>query len=95
MVCAKQNVLAIEHTSRAKANSANPGEVGAPMSGIVVEVRVKAGSEVKTGDPLCVLSAMKMETVVSSPVSGKIEEILIKETDSLSAGDLICKIVKA
>jgi pyruvate carboxylase len=87
-------ILAVEHTTRQKANANNPGEVGAPMSGIVVEVRVKAGHDVKTGDPLCVLSAMKMETVVSSPVSGKIEEILVKEADSLNAGDLICRIVK-
>lgn len=48
----------------------------------------------KVGDPICVLSAMKMETVVASPVSGRVDEICVKEGDSLSAGDLVCRVVK-
>ncbi|KAG1760840.1 carbamoyl-phosphate synthase L chain, ATP binding domain-containing protein [Suillus occidentalis] len=50
---------AVETVSREKATS-DPGSVGAPMSGVVVEVRVKEGQEIKKGDPLCVLSAMKV-----------------------------------
>lgn len=45
--------------SREKATS-DPGSIGAPMSGVVVEVRVKEGQEIKKGDPVCVLSAMKV-----------------------------------
>ena len=43
---------AVETVSREKATS-DPGSVGAPMSGVVVEVRVKDGQEIKKGDPLC------------------------------------------
>jgi len=43
---------AVETVSREKATS-DPGSVGAPMSGVVVEVRVKEGQEIKKGDPLC------------------------------------------
>jgi pyruvate carboxylase len=43
---------AVETFSREKATS-DPGSVGAPMSGVVVEVRVKEGQEIKKGDPLC------------------------------------------
>ena len=43
---------AVETLSREKATS-EPGSVGAPMSGVVVEVRVKEGQEVKKGDILC------------------------------------------
>ena len=50
---------AIETVTREKANS-EPGSVGAPMSGVVIEVRVKEGQEVKKGDVLCVQSAMKV-----------------------------------
>ncbi|RIA98644.1 pyruvate carboxylase [Glomus cerebriforme] len=85
---------AVEHIQREKANPGNPGEIGAPMSGVVVEVRAQEGAEIKAGDPICVLSAMKMETVVSSTVSGKIEYVAVKESDSLSAGDLVVRIVK-
>ena len=51
---------AVENTSRPKADSGDSSQVGAPMSGVVVEVRVHEGSEVKKGDPVAVLSAMKM-----------------------------------
>jgi len=43
---------AVETVSREKATS-DPGSVGAPMSGVVVEVRVKEGQEIMRGDPLC------------------------------------------
>jgi pyruvate carboxylase len=83
---------AIEMVTREKASS-DPGSVGSPMSGVVIDVRVKEGQEVKAGDPLCVLSAMKMESVVSSPVSGKVKRVLVKENDSIGQGDLTVEIV--
>ncbi|CAO3638085.1 unnamed protein product [Cunninghamella echinulata] len=85
---------AVEHVTREKAKSSNPGDVAAPMSGVVVEVRAKTGSHLKAGDPVCVLSAMKMETIVSAPVSGVVEYVPIAEGDSLSSGDLVARIVK-
>lgn len=60
---------------------------------MVVEVRVKEGSEVKAGDPICVLSAMKMESVVSSPASGHVKRVGVSENDSISQGDLIAEII--
>ena len=48
----EDNNSAVETVSREKATS-DPGSVGAPMSGVVVEVRVKEGQEIKKGDPLC------------------------------------------
>ena len=43
---------AVETVSRERATN-DPGSVGAPMSGVVVEVRVKEGAEIKKGDPIC------------------------------------------
>jgi pyruvate carboxylase len=86
------NTVSIEHTTRAKA--VQPNDVGAPMAGVVIEIRSKEGSEVKKGDPLAVLSAMKMEMVISAPVSGKVGAISIKEGDSVDANDLITSILK-
>lgn len=85
---------AVENTSRPKADPGDSSQVGAPMSGVVVELRVKEGGEVKKGDPLAVLSAMKMEMVISAPHAGKVGSIQIKEGDSVGGSDLICKIVK-
>ncbi|KAF8141705.1 carbamoyl-phosphate synthase L chain, ATP binding domain-containing protein [Boletus edulis] len=83
---------AVETVSREKATS-DPGSVGAPMSGVVVEVRVKEDQEIKKGDPLCVLSAMKMESAVTAPVSGHIKRVVVNEGDSINQGDLTVEIV--
>ncbi|KAI4086846.1 MAG: hypothetical protein LQ344_007247 [Seirophora lacunosa] len=85
---------AVENVSRPKADSSDSSQVGAPMSGVVVEVRVHDGGEVKKGDPVAILSAMKMEMVISAPHSGKVGELKVKEGDSVDGQDLICKIVK-
>uniref|UniRef100_A0A8C2IRZ2 Pyruvate carboxylase n=1 Tax=Cyprinus carpio TaxID=7962 RepID=A0A8C2IRZ2_CYPCA len=65
------------------------GQVGAPMPGKVVEVKVKPGQKVEKGQPLCVLSAMKMETVVNSPISGIISKVHVNADSSLEGDDLI------
>ncbi len=55
----------VENVSRPKADPTDSSQVGAPMAGVLVELRVHDGTEVKKGDPLAVLSAMKM---VSKPI---------------------------
>lgn len=93
-VTVEDRKAAIETVSRTKADPHNPSEVGAPMAGVVVEVRVHEGTEVMKGDPLIVLSAMKMEMIISAPVSGKVGELDCKPGDSVDGSDLLCKIVK-
>jgi len=83
---------AVETVSREKATS-EPGSVGAPMSGVVIEVRVKEGQEIKKGDPICVMSAMKMESAVTAPVSGHVKRVAVHEGDSINQGDLTCEIM--
>jgi pyruvate carboxylase len=78
-----------------KANLAIAGSVGAPMPGVVLEVKVQAGEQVKAGTPLLVLSAMKMETVVAAPVSGKIKAIYATVGENITAGDLVVEIDEA
>ncbi|PWN37948.1 putative pyruvate carboxylase [Meira miltonrushii] len=79
-------------TARREKASSDPGSVGSPLSGVCVEVRVQEGGSVKAGDPLVVMSAMKMDTVVSAPVSGKVQRILVAANDSVSQSDLLCEI---
>jgi len=55
---------------RPKADSSHIGAVGAPMPGVVVDVKVAVGDAVSAGDPMIVLSAMKMETVCAASVDG-------------------------
>ncbi|KAF3004709.1 pyruvate carboxylase [Neopestalotiopsis sp. 37M] len=84
----------VENVSRPKADPTDSSQVGAPMAGVLVELRVKDGSDVKKGDPLAVLSAMKMEMVISAPHNGKVSGLQVKEGDSVDGSDLVCKITK-
>ncbi|OMJ21268.1 Pyruvate carboxylase [Smittium culicis] len=78
---------------RAKADPKNADDLGSPMSGEIVAVKCEDGVEVTVGQPICVLSAMKMETVVSAHQSGRLESVLVVKGDRVSSGDLIAKIV--
>lgn len=89
-----QTALAVEVVTREKANPGKPGDVAAPMSGMVIEVKAKAGQLIKAGDQIAVLSAMKMETIVTAPISGRIDRVVAQTGDSLNSGDLVIQIVK-
>ena len=78
--------------TRPKVNESVIGQIGASMQGLIVETRVKKGDVVKAGDPLVVLSAMKMETLISAPVSGTVVKLEVIAGDNVKQGDLIVEI---
>jgi biotin carboxyl carrier protein len=55
----------------------------APMTGLVKEIRVKVGSDVKKGQVVLVMEAMKMDVEVSCPATGVVAEIPVKAGDSV------------
>ncbi|MCX6197850.1 MAG: acetyl-CoA carboxylase biotin carboxyl carrier protein subunit [Bacteroidetes bacterium] len=50
----------------------------APMPGLIINVSVNAGDDVKKGDTLLILEAMKMENVIKSPRDGKIKKVSVE-----------------
>uniref|UniRef100_A0A8C7B9N4 Pyruvate carboxylase n=1 Tax=Neovison vison TaxID=452646 RepID=A0A8C7B9N4_NEOVI len=68
------------------------GQIGEPMPGKVIDVKVAAGAKVAKGQPLCVLSAMKMETVVTSPMEGTVRKVHVTTDMTLEGDDLILEI---
>lgn len=90
-VSVEDRTVEIETKTRPKATQEN--EVGAPMTGVVIEIKPKPGSEIKKGEPFAVLSAMKMEMVISAPLLGKVEDVIVKEGDSVEAGDMLGHII--
>lgn len=72
-----------------KADKTNKQQIGAPMPGTVIDIRVKVGEKIEKGTPLVILSAMKMETVVQSPVAGTVKTIDAAMNMKLEAEDLI------
>jgi pyruvate carboxylase subunit B len=55
------------------------GTVIAPMQGLIVKIPVKAGDDVKLGDVVAVLEAMKMQNDIVTTVAGRVREVYVKE----------------
>lgn len=67
-------------------------EVRAPMPGKIVSVHVKEGQEVKPGDALLVLEAMKMQNTLTATQAGRVERLEVKEGQTVSKDDLLVEI---
>lgn len=68
------------------------GSVGAPMPGEVVDIKVKEGDTVEKGQAILVMSAMKMEMVVTAPMSGIVKLLAVKPKMKLEGDDLLMEI---
>ncbi|SKA30540.1 pyruvate carboxylase [Consotaella salsifontis] len=74
---------------RAKAEASNPLHVGAPMPGVISTLGVAPGQAVKSGDVLCSIEAMKMETAIHAERDGVIAEVNVKLGAQVDAKDLL------
>lgn len=63
--------------------------IEAPMPGMIVRYEVEEGAQVKEGDVILVLEAMKMENTITTPISGTVKKINFKPGDSVQKGDVL------
>jgi biotin carboxyl carrier protein len=68
--------------------------IEAPMPGKIIDIMVEEGAEVKSGDPVIILEAMKMQNEISSHVTGVVQSIAIKRNDSVMKDDVLIEIQK-
>ena len=72
--------------------SKDGGEIVSPMPGKVIKINVKKGKEVKKGDVLLVVEAMKMENSITAPKDGKVEKINVKAGEMVDGSKLLVTI---
>ncbi|OLB98078.1 MAG: hypothetical protein AUI15_11220 [Actinobacteria bacterium 13_2_20CM_2_66_6] len=78
--------MSVTATSSTPSGNASPsppkiteGTVIAPMQGLIVKIPVKAGDDVKLGDVVAVLEAMKMQNDIVTTTAGKVSAVYVKE----------------
>ncbi|RJE74989.1 pyruvate carboxylase [Reichenbachiella sp. MSK19-1] len=64
-------------------------EIGAPIPGKLVDIRVKVGDKVKDNDPLFVIEAMKMETTITATESAVVKRVHLTAGDLVESNDLV------
>jgi len=80
--------MGLSRGSNKKAN-----DVKAPMPGMILSVNAEEGQEVKEGDTLLILEAMKMENAISAPKDGIIKSVAVKSGGTVEKGQLMIEMV--
>jgi biotin carboxyl carrier protein len=70
-------------------NAAKVSEIKAPMPGMVLKVFVNEGMEIKKGDNLFTLEAMKMENIIKAPADVVVKSVKIKPGDKVEKGQVL------
>jgi len=65
------------------------GQLKSPMPGVILRYLVEEGQEVKEGDPVAVLEAMKMENTLPAPKDGNIQSLPVEPGQTVVKGDLL------
>jgi biotin carboxyl carrier protein len=76
-------------------DSSSSVSIEAPMPGKIVDILVEEGGEVKEGEPIIILEAMKMQNEITSHVTGIIQAISVKKNDSVMKDDVLIEIKRA
>ena len=76
-----------------KAMISKVSNIKAPMPGLVLNVLITEGQEVKKGDALLVLEAMKMENILKSPTDGQIKKIGVKKGQAVEKGQVLIEFI--
>jgi len=79
----------IEEMGLSLGSSQQINDIKAPMPGLILEVNVKEGDEVKEGDYLLVLEAMKMENTLTAPRDGVVKSVTVAKSDTVEKNQLL------
>lgn len=75
-----------------KLTSKKANAVKAPMPGLVIDVAVSEGQELKEGERLLILEAMKMENSILMPNDGQVKHVLVKPGQAVEKGQVLVEL---
>ena len=81
-----------EQKTSSPAGPKGSGFIKSPLPGTIIDIYVKGGDVVRTGDKLLTLEAMKMENIINSDKSGKVISINFKKSDPVMEGDILIEV---
>jgi biotin carboxyl carrier protein len=81
--------LLLEKMGMNNSSSGKVNNIKAPMPGLIIDLKVKSGDVVKTGDSLLILEAMKMENIIKSPGEGVVKSVKIKKGESVEKNQVL------
>ena len=64
----------------------------APLPGRVIEIKVQIGDEVKAGQEVLILEAMKMENAIATDFAGKVKQILVAPGETVATDAVLIEI---
>ena len=81
--------LLLDQLGMSDANAQKVNDVKAPMPGLILDIKVQPGQEVKKGDPILILEAMKMENILKSPGDGVVKEIKVQVRQNVEKNQVL------
>ncbi|TKX32332.1 biotin/lipoyl-containing protein [Campylobacter aviculae] len=84
-----EDKVEVKNVEKIQNNHRNIDSIQAPISGTLFKIYIDEGSEVKSGEVIGILEAMKMEIEVSALKDGVIEKIYVKTGDNINEGEII------
>ncbi|NEX63698.1 acetyl-CoA carboxylase biotin carboxylase subunit [Noviherbaspirillum galbum] len=88
-------VADLTHAAQTQGEDASDGRIRAAMNGRVVAVHVAVGDEVRAGQPVLTLDAMKMEHVHAAPVTGRVKSLSAAMGDQIAVHRIVAEIESA
>jgi pyruvate carboxylase subunit B len=79
----------IREISRASGRPAGPAHLAAPMPGLIVRVNVNEGDQVRAGQGLVVMEAMKMENELRATAAGVVRRVLVSAGSAVEKGAML------
>jgi biotin carboxyl carrier protein len=77
-----------------QADASSTVSIEAPMPGKIIDIMVEEGVEVKEGEPIIILEAMKMQNEINSHITGIVKSVSVKKNETVMKDDILIEIEK-